>query len=159
MAGARAQLQEVTDYLNDIGTNARLLSEKLGQTPHAEAEGDTTVWQALSELYSDFKTLKLATESDSGSKKEIFAKLEKQDIILQRLDTNMNKFYIHYKGHLVSSNKRMIDVEREVSTLQNVPSTQVVQEGVFDFGQNQGTSSTTVERELQRLRKEISNIK
>jgi hypothetical protein len=158
MAGIRAQLQEAIYYFNDIGAKSRLLSAKLGRNPQAEAEGDTTVLQALSELYSDFKAFKAATEGDSGSKRGMLAKLGKQDTILQRLDTDMNKLYIHYKGHLVTSNERMIEVEMKVSTLQNAPNTQP-QEGVFDFGQNQSTSLTSVERELQRLREEISNIK
>jgi hypothetical protein len=81
MAGIRAQLQEAIYYLNDIGAKSRLLSAKLGRNPQAEAEGDSTVWQALSKLYRNFKAFKAATEGDSASKREMLAKLGKQDLI------------------------------------------------------------------------------
>jgi hypothetical protein len=158
IASVKAQLQEAIDYLNDIGAKARLLSAKIGRNPRAVTEGDTTLWEAFSELAVELKSIKLTVGNADGVEKETVAKLEKHDSVIDRLDTNMNKLYNHYKGHLVTNNERMVGVEKGVSTLSNAPRAQA-QDGDFDFGSNLASSSTNVEKELQSLRNEISNIK
>jgi hypothetical protein len=118
-SGIRAQLQESIDYLNGIGAKARLLSAKIGRYPKAEADGDPMLWEALSELSNEFKMIKTAVESRANYAKETKDQLEKQGIEIRKMDQNMTKMYTHYKGHLGSSNMRLIEVERQLSTLRN----------------------------------------
>jgi hypothetical protein len=49
---SRAVMQVFGTYLNDIGAKSRLLSAKIGQNPRALAEGESTSWEAMSELHT-----------------------------------------------------------------------------------------------------------
>jgi hypothetical protein len=65
----RAQLQNLSTYMNDVGVKTRLLSAKIGHNPRAEEEGEPTLWTVLAELNTDFKTMKLALEASSISQR------------------------------------------------------------------------------------------
>jgi hypothetical protein len=160
MSGLRAQLQESIDYLNDIGAKARLLSAKIGRNPKAEAEGDTTIWEALSELSHDLKHVKTVTSGFTEGIRTITEHSQKQDVETKRMGENMSKLYSHYKNNLGTANNRMIAVERQISGLRNAPMPQA-QEGDFDFGTNMAAPSngSTVQTELQELREEIAELK
>jgi hypothetical protein len=69
--------------------------------------------------------------------KETKDHLNKQWSDMGRMDFNMNKMYKHYKGHLSDSNMWLIDVEKQLSTLNHARRLQQAQQGNFDFGQNQ----------------------
>jgi hypothetical protein len=62
-SGIRAQLQELVTFLNDVGAKTRLLSANIGQYPRAEEKGDPTMWEAMSELNTEFQIIKTVTES------------------------------------------------------------------------------------------------
>jgi hypothetical protein len=117
-----------------------------------------TVWASLSELNGEFKAIKSGLAKVMSFKQETNDRMEKQDTVLGRLDSNMNKMYTHYKGHLGSSNERMIGVEKQISILTSAPRAQA-QFGDFDFGHDQTGNTKSVEKELQNLRDEILQIK
>jgi hypothetical protein len=163
LSGLRAQLQESIDYLNDVGAKARLLSAKLGRNPKADSEGDTTLWEALSEVNHDLKSMKKVTDRVSEGVQSTKDQSSRLNAEVQKMGANMNKLYNHYKGNLGTSNARMIGLERQVSALQHAPRTQA-QDGDFDFGQNlnvgsQSTTGTTVRAELQELREQMAELK
>jgi hypothetical protein len=100
LAGIRAQLQEFIDYMNDIGAKLRLFSAKISRNPIADAEGDTTLWEALSEMANDVRMAKGEIDGFPQALKEFSEQLEKQACKMQKMDLNTNKLYTYYKGHL-----------------------------------------------------------
>ncbi len=106
--GVRMQLQEFELYLNDLGTKSRLLSAKIGENPSSVEHGESSVWEAIGELNSEFKLLKttleaIAKKMDSELKTLKLCNNSQTDE-WQRVHTNMTKMYKHYKGHLGTSN-------------------------------------------------------
>jgi hypothetical protein len=86
--------------------------------------------------------------------------MKKQCRNINRMDLSMTKMYNHYKGHLGSSNLRMLEVERQVSVLKNGPNSKA-HEGDFDFGQSSGfpLSASSVQLEIQQLREELADMR
>jgi hypothetical protein len=113
----KAQLQEAIDRLNDIRVKARLLSAKIGRTPKADDEGDTMLWEALSKLAHEFKIVKQGIKALPSTFKDTREKSVKCAAGLLRMDSNMTKMYTHYKGHLGTSNERLVDVEQSYASV------------------------------------------
>jgi chromosome segregation ATPase len=146
-------------YLNDdVGAKSRLLSAKLGTNPKADEEGDPTIREAMSELDSEFRTIKLAIKNLPQAMKETQNILDKYGIDVQRMDTNMTKMYKHYKSHLHSSNSRMVNLEQSVSNLQHTPRPQA-QDGDFDFDHNMQEPNATLQVEVLKLRQEMEEMR
>jgi hypothetical protein len=155
----KAQLQEAIDYLNDIGAKARLLSAKIGRNPKAEADGDTTLWEALSELANESHLVKLSIQDPPKTMNSANEKLSKHEVDIRKMDQNMNRMYTHYKGYLGSNNARLADVERQVAAARDGPRPQA-QEDVFDFGHVQDSQNVLpVQAELRKLREEVAMVK
>jgi hypothetical protein len=154
-----AQLQEAIDYLNDIGAKARLLSAKIGRNPKAEADGATTLWEALSELANESHLVKLSIQDLPKTMNSANEKLSKHEVEIRKMDQNMNRMYTHYKGYMGSNNARLTDVERQVAGARDGPSSQA-QEDVFNFGLVQDSQNVLpVQAELQKLREEVAMVK
>jgi hypothetical protein len=100
-----------------------LLSGKIGTNPRAVAEGESTLWEAMSELHTELKILGQAANGLPKELKGVMNDLERQNVDFQWLDTNMTKMYKHYKWYLTSSNARMISLEqsREPRTSSTCP--------------------------------------
>jgi hypothetical protein len=149
-------MQEVGTYVNDIGAKSRLLSTKIGTNPRAVAEGESTLWEAMSELHTELKILGQASNGLPKELKGAMNDLERQKVDYQQLDANMTKMYKHYKGHLTSSNSRMISLKQGALNLKYAPMAQV-REGEFDFGEEK-ESMTFVRGEIQELRNKIAEM-
>jgi hypothetical protein len=149
-------MQELGVYVNDIGAKSRLLSAKIGRNPRAAAEGESTLWEAMSELHTELKHLEQTTHSLPKSIREVMEALDKQKGEFQRLDSNMTRMYNHYKGHLTSSNSRIISLETAASDVKHAPRRQT-REGEFDFEEN-NEPITLVRGEIQELRNAIAEI-
>jgi hypothetical protein len=157
-SGTKAQLQEAIDYVNDIGAKARLLSAKLGRNPKAEAEGDTTIWEVENELGNEVTIAQASLSGIENSMSDANVKLTKHGVKILKMTQNMNRMYSHYKVHLGTNNARLINVERQVSALQNAPHQAQGEE--FEFGpQQSAVSSATSSVELQKLREDIADLK
>jgi hypothetical protein len=154
---SRAVMQKFGTYLNDIGAKSRLLSAKIGQNPRVLTEGDSTLWEAMSELHTELKILELTTIDLPNDVKEMMHVVENKKMEFQRLDNNMTKMYTHYKGHLTSSNARMISLEWGASNLRYAPKPQP-HEGEFDFGENKQSIALLVREEIQELRNELAEM-
>jgi hypothetical protein len=149
-------MQDFGVYLNDIGAKTRLLSAKIGQNPRGAAEGESTLWEAMSEMHTELKHLEHATKEFPKGMKTVMEVLEKEKASGERLNANMTKMYKHYKGHLTSSNLRMVSLEQGASELMHAPKAQT-QEGDFDFGDEKGAGAD-VRREIQELRNEVAEM-
>jgi hypothetical protein len=161
-AEARVQLREFETYLNDIGAKTRLLSAKIGHNPRGDSDTgneESTIWGAISDLHSGLRLLDKATKNLPSPDSLIgaLAALDQHKLEGDRLSTNMTKMYKHYKGHLTSSNARLVSLEKEASNLKHAPRAQA-QEGDFDFGEDQG-SSGRARAEIQELRNEIAEMR
>jgi hypothetical protein len=62
------------------------------------------------------KILELTTIKLPNDVKEMMNVVENKKMEFQQLDNNMTKMYKHYKGHLTSSNARMILLRGEPQT-------------------------------------------
>jgi hypothetical protein len=153
--GIRAQLTEFVVYLNDVGAKSRLLSAKLGTNPKADEEGDPTIWEAMAELDSEFRIIKLIVKNLPQAMKETQNILDKYGIEVQTMDTNM---YKHYKSHLHSSNSRMVNLEQTVSNLQHSPRPQA-QDGDFDFDHTMQEPNAALQAEVSKLRQEMEEMR
>jgi hypothetical protein len=72
-------IQEFGVYVNDIGAKSRLPSAKIGRNPRAVADGESTLWEAMSELHTELKNMEQATQSLPKSIREVMEALEKTE--------------------------------------------------------------------------------
>jgi hypothetical protein len=73
-------MQEFGTYVNDIGAKSRLLSAKIGTNPRAVAEGESTLWEAMSELHTQLKILGQAANGLPKELKGVMNDLERQKV-------------------------------------------------------------------------------
>jgi hypothetical protein len=158
-AGAvHAQLEELTDCMNEVGAKIHLLHAKIGRDPRAEEEGDPTLWTALAELNSGLKMMELTLEKVPLSLKQVQETLTVHQIGMGKMEVNMTATCKRCKRHLVSSNLRFVSMEKASSSQLHAPRPQT-QDGAFDFGPpTHVAGGDAVQEEIRLMKAEIKQM-
>jgi hypothetical protein len=78
---------------------------------------------------------------------------------MAKMESNMTTMNTHHKNHLVSSNKRLISLEKGASDQLHAPQPQT-QEGVFDFEPPRNdTGEDDVQEEIRQRKVEINELR
>ena len=154
------QLEKLTDYMNEVGAKTRLLHAKIGHNPRADEEGEPTLWTVLAELKTDINTMALALQKIPPTIKEAREILAEHKLGMNHMQANMTAMYNHYKKHLVTSNQRLISLEKTSSAQAHAPLPQA-QEGVFSFGPSSNVASDggALQEEILLMKAELKQMR
>ena len=145
-----AQLEKLTDYMNEVGAKTRFLHAKIERNPRADEEGEPTLWTVLAELKTDFKTMGLALQKIPPSLHHAWNTLSEHKLGMDHMQANMTSIYNNYNKQLVTSNQRLILLEKTSSAQIHAPLPQA-QDGVFNFGTSNNVASGDAFQEKKAL--------
>jgi hypothetical protein len=155
------QLKELVSHMNDVGAKTRLLSAKIGQNPRGVEGGESTLWQALGDTDTHFKTMKMAVKNLSEAVKDVRGLLDNFGQGMTKMESNMTTMHNPHNNYLGCANKRMVALEKFSSAKAHAPRAQV-QEGVFNFEQDNinandfGNDVTQLRLELAEMRNQMT---